>query len=103
MYFLLQFINQSFRKEPTRTIIIDNYMNKDNNSGINDNINIRNNDMNNKIAIDNDILNINKNILILSNKGINNKDNRDQKSSSQNILINNCNQNIFKIINEKNK
>ena len=96
MYFLLQFINQSFRKEPTRTIIIDNYMNKDNNSGINDNINIRNNDMNNKIAIDNDILNINKNILILSNKGINNKDNSDQKSSSQNILINNCNQNICK-------
>ena len=102
--------NQSFRKEPTRTIIIDNYMDKDNNNDINDNINIRNNDMNNNLTIENnDILNINnkqitnKNILILSNKTINNKDNKDQKSSSQNILINNYNQNIFKIINNKNK
>ena len=102
--------NQSFRKEPTRTIIIDNYMDKDNNNDINDNINIRNNDMNNNLTIENnDILNINnkqitnKSILILSNKTINNKDNKDQKSSSQNILINNYNQNIFKIINDKNK
>ena len=91
--------SQTFKKEPTVTIIIDN------------NINIIN-DINNSKNIEKniEILNINKNknsnIItnenILSNKKIINKSyNNEENSKSQNQLINNNNQNIFKVINNK--
>ena len=91
--------SQIFKKEPTRTIIIDNNIYKIN-------------DINNSNSIENniEILNINKNKIsiiitnenILSKKIINNKScNVEDNSKSQNQLINNNNQNVFKVINNK--
>ena len=94
--------HSNFHKEPTRTIIIDNHLKNFNN--INNYINEEK---------DLEILNINKNRISniiskennennLSNKKFDDKNNNNnENSNSQNQMINNCNQNIFKVFNQK--
>ena len=78
--------SDSFRKEPTETIIVDN----------------SNNNINNNINNKDDLLNINRTKINLNNAiniNINNNKIEENKSKSDIQLIDNKNNNIFRVIN----